>query len=92
MEQHNRAGASQPHQLILQDRGQLEMTGVTDVDSFDDTTVKAYTALGVLHICGSGLHIRHLDLENGMLSLEGQVDSLAYSQDSRGGFFRRLFR
>lgn len=81
-----------PHQVILQDRAQVEITGVTDVDSFDENVIKAYTGMGALHICGSGLHIRHLDLENGLLALEGQVDSLAYSEDSRSGFFRKLFR
>ena len=31
---------TEPHQLILQERRQLELTGVTDVDSFDDTVVE----------------------------------------------------
>ncbi len=81
-----------PHQLILQERSRLELTGVSDVDSFDESAVRAYTPLGVLHIAGSDLHICHLDLANGLLSLEGQVDSMAYSQDSRGGLLRKLFR
>lgn len=92
MEQCERTEPMRPHQVILQDRRQLEMTGVTDVDSFDDTSIKAYTALGVLTVSGSGLHIRHLDLENGLLALEGQIDTLAYADVVRGGFFSRLFR
>lgn len=93
MEQGDRTVSARPHQVILQDRRQLEMTGVTDVDSFDDTTVKAYTALGTLTVKGNALHIRHFDVENGLLSLEGQMDTLEYADAPHsGGFFSRLFR
>ncbi len=82
-----------PHQMIMQDRHQLELTGVSDVDSFDETTVLVYTSLGQLTVRGQGLHIRRLDLEGGSLSLEGQVDSLVYADTlQRSGFFGRLFR
>jgi len=83
-----------PHQVIMQDRCQLELTGVSDVDSFDETTVIAYTSLGQLTIRGNSLHIRRLDLEGGSLSLEGHVDTLVYADTLQrgGGFFGRLFR
>ena len=82
-----------PHQLIMQDRKQIEVTGVSDVDSFDENTVTAYTSLGELLIRGKGLHIRQLNLETGSLSVEGQIESLTYSEAVRtGGFFGRLFR
>ncbi len=91
--EHNNQGSRQlPHQLIMQDRRQLEMTGVSDVQSFDECTVKAYTSLGELSVIGKDLHIRRLDLESGSFSLEGQIDSLVYTNTVRGGFFGRLFR
>ncbi len=92
MERRESANRVMPHQLILQDRNQLEMSGVEDVQSFDDTVVKAYTSYGELTISGSGLHIRRLDLESGSFSVEGRIDSLAYTARAEGGFFRRLFR
>ncbi len=82
-----------PHQLIMQERQQVELTGVSDVDSFDDTTVLVFTSLGDLTIRGIGLHIRHLDLESGTLSVEGEVRSFEYTDNHKnGGFFSRLFR
>ncbi len=85
--------AAQPHQLILQDRRCLDLTGVSDVDSFDETAVIAYTSLGQLTVRGRELHIRQLNLEGGTLSLEGQIDSLSYTDTVRAGsFFSRLFR
>ncbi len=82
-----------PHQLILQERQQVELTGVSDVDSFDETTVIAYTTLGELIIRGNGLHIKRLDLECGVLSVEGSICALEYTESRKnGGFFGRLFR
>ena len=93
MERKERTIPPQPHQLIMQDRRQVELTGVADVDSFDENTVIAYTSLGQLTVRGSGLHIRQLNLEGGSLSVEGQVDSLTYADVAKGGgFFGRLFR
>ena len=45
------------HNLILEERGNLTITGVEDVDSFDEETVVVYTGLGELTVRGSGLHI-----------------------------------
>lgn len=82
-----------PHQLIMQERSRLEITGVSDVDSFDDTTVIVYTSLGELTLQGRQLHVRQLNLESGSLSVEGQIDALSYAETARrGGFFGRLFR
>ena len=93
MERNDKHTPAQPHQMIVQDRKLLEMTGVSDVDSFDENTVVAYTSLGELTVRGRGLHIRRLDLESGSLSLEGYVDTLSYSDATRsGGFFGRLLR
>ncbi|MBR5524944.1 MAG: sporulation protein YabP [Clostridia bacterium] len=92
MEVKDNKATMRPHQLIAQDRKLLDLTGVSDVDSFDENTVVAYTSLGELTIRGQGLHIRHLDVEGGLLSVEGLVDTLSYSDPVRGGFFSRLLR
>ena len=82
-----------PHQLILDDRRRLSLSGVSDVDSFDDHTITAHTSLGDLTVKGHGLHICRLNTETGDLSLEGHVDTLEYTESvSRGGLLRRWFR
>ncbi len=82
-----------PHQLILDDRRRLSLSGVSDVDSFDDTTVVAHTALGDLTVRGHDLHISRLNVETGDLSLEGHVDLLEYTEPKpHGNPFRRWFR
>ena len=82
-----------PHNLILEDRRLLTITGVADIDSFDEQTIVAYTDLGELTVRGSGLHINRLNIETGELTLTGEVTSLTYSEGRpSGGVLSRLFK
>jgi sporulation protein YabP len=83
-----------PHSLILENRKNMTVTGVSDVDSFDDQAVVAYTDLGELTVRGKNLHINKLSVETGELALEGEIVSMSYTdnQSSSGGFLSKLFR
>lgn len=83
-----------PHQVIMENRQTLSVSGVSDVDSFDGQAVVAYTALGELTVRGNGLQILRLNVETGDLSLTGEIDALTYSSQpsSHGGKWKRLFR
>lgn len=80
------------HQIILQDRNFLDLSGVADVDSFDDIMITAYTSMGALKVRGRELHIQKLNLDDGVLSVAGKIDELIYDDTPKGGFFSRLFR
>ena len=82
------------HNLRMEGRRRLSVTGVIDVDSFDDNSVIANTSAGTLIIKGSSLHIDKLSLDAGELTMSGQIDSLEYeeSTSSGEGFFARLFK
>lgn len=92
MEKTNRPEA--PHHIILEGREQLSVSGVEEVESFDENQIVMYTSKGTLIVRGEGLHIEKLSLDGGDLKVEGTVDSLMYeeSQRDRGGLFSRLFR
>lgn len=84
-----------PHNFILENRKKLHISGVTEIDSFDEQTVILFCSLGQLAIRGEGLHINRIDVDSGELSLEGErIDSMAYAENraARGGFFGRIFR
>ncbi len=85
---------SAPHSVIMQDRKSLNLTGVCDVDSFDEQTIVAYTDYGELTIKGSGLHISKLNIDIGELLVEGSISSLVYTDNmpKSTGFFSRVFR
>ena len=81
------------HSLTLIDRKKLSVTGVEDVDCFNEQLVVLRTPLGTLTVTGAGLNISQLTLEDGRVELEGEVDALEYSGGKkRGGLLGRLFR
>ncbi len=83
-----------PHSVIMEDRKKLSVSGVTDIDSFDEQTVIAITELGELTIRGWNLHITRLNLEQSELLVDGEISSLTYT-DTRPqakGFFAKVLR
>ena len=79
------------HHLILEDRARLTVSGVEEVESFDENTIVMHTNRGLLVVRGEGLHIEKLSLDGGDLRVEGSVDALSYEADRRErGFFARL--
>lgn len=80
-----------PHKLTLNERSKLTLTGVTEVLSFDDTTVILHTALGSLEIQGQELKIRNLSIDGGQMEVTGHICALYYEEPrSTGGFWGRL--
>ena len=51
------------------------------------------TPLGTLTVTGAGLNMSQLSLEDGQVSLEGEVDALEYTGGKKkGGVLGRMFR
>ena len=88
----DRARPEMSHHVILEEREQLVVSGVEEVESFDESTILLTTAQGELEIQGEGLHIEKLSLDGGDLKVEGRVNALIYATDGarRGGLFARL--
>ena len=84
---------STAHNLISEGREKLSVSGVQEVESFDEQSIVAITCAGAIIVRGSGLHIDKLCLDTGDLEVRGWIDSLEY-QDTKaqsGGLLRRLF-
>ncbi len=82
------------HTVIMEDRRTLSLTGITDIDSFDEQLVAVFTDTGELLVRGSGLHINKIDVEAGELSLEGEIFSLEYTSNisQKSNLWSRIFR
>ncbi len=82
------------HHIILEGRENLSVSGVEEVESFDESMIVMDTSKGVLVARGEDLHITRLRLDVGELSVEGMIDSLTYEQaaSERKSLFTRLFR
>ena len=82
-----------PHQLQLDSRSRLHMTGVIEVESFDEATIVLTTTRGTLIVRGENLHLQLLRLDGGEVLVDGTVDSLSYEDAApAGGFFRAAVR
>ncbi|MDR3312850.1 MAG: sporulation protein YabP [Oscillospiraceae bacterium] len=89
------AAPAMPHNVVLEDRRLLTVSGVADVDSFDEHTVTVFTDMGELTVRGDDLHINRLSVEVGELLLEGKIAALIYQEEtprSGGGFLKKVFR
>lgn len=85
------------HKLLLNDRKRASFSGIKDVLSFDVGEILLETEAGMLMIKGADLHVKRLTLEKGEVDVEGQIDSLVYSDmqktEKKGAsFFERMFR
>ena len=91
-------GNCMTHQMSLKNRESMEVSGVTDVISFDEQSVILSTTCGNIEIGGASLHIHVLSMEQGVVSMDGRIDSVTYyeqeSSDTEGkrGLFAKLFR
>ena len=82
------------HNIIMENRRALTISGVMDIDSFDEETVILFTEEGELTIKGQNLHINKIDVNTGDLLMEGEVEALYYSDNpsKKGSFLQKLFR
>ena len=85
-------GLSAPHHVVIEERKSLTVSGVEDVERFDETTIVLSTSKGAMVVSGENLHIEKLSLDGGDLKVEGRVNALLYGEENRprGGLFARL--
>ena len=83
--------------LILENRGKLSISGVLDVLSFDDQVVILETELGLLTVKGENLRINKLSIDTSEVIVEGDIASLAYSDNktvekNKGSLINKIFK
>ena len=69
--------------LELKDRQLMRLSGVQNVDVFDEEKIVLQTELGKLEIHGQQLNVTSLDVENGNLQVDGMIDSFVYLEEKR---------
>ena len=84
------------HNLVLENRNKLNVSGVKDVLSFDDELVIIETELGLLTINGNNLKINKLSIDTGDVIVEGEIFNLGYNDPSKktqeSGLFSKIFK
>ncbi len=83
------------HNIIIENREKISISGVENVVSFDEEKIIAETTDGMITLEGENLHINTLSVDEGEMSIEGYVFSVVYNDgqgESSGGFFAKLFK
>ena len=83
------------HNAILENRSRLMLTGVNEVERFDENIVVLYTQLGQLTVKGEKLHISEMSVDSGELNIDGEISGLIYGERDMVGslsFLGKLFR
>lgn len=82
------------HSVHIEGRELMSISGVKDVDCFNDTEIELVTDVGQMRIEGNALHMTKLSLDEGQVIIEGEILALEYSESEaqRTSLFSRMFR
>lgn len=86
----NHAEGSQ--RIVISDRQELALNGVTDVISFDESGAVLKSVKGALIIDGEELHVTKLDIANGNVEIEGKINGLFFSDGREQKGRKRIFK
>lgn len=82
------------HNVTINERKNIMITGVKKIDSFDNEEFLLETTMGNIVIKGKELEIIKLDTYQGSVSIKGVITSLSYQDGSKkeDGVFSKLFK
>ena len=82
------------HNITLNERKNIIITGVKKIDSFDNEELLLETTMGPIVIKGEDLEFIKLDTYQGSVSIKGVVNSLTYNETTKKeeGVFSKLFK
>ena len=83
------------HKVIIENREKIVISGVSDVESFDEREIVLYTLEGAIELIGDSFKINMLNVETGEVEIEGYINELKYTgadKTEKGGFWGRIFK
>ncbi len=69
--------------VIIENRARMSLSGVTDVENFDENEISLYTSMGDMVIRGKNLHVESVSIESGEMSISGEIKSLVWGDKDR---------
>jgi sporulation protein YabP len=70
----------QAHALTLSARERLSVSGVKEVESFDEQSVILQTDCGEMTVEGEALHVGTLDIARGVVEVQGRISAILYQE------------
>lgn len=87
----------QNHELKLENRNKLSITGISKIESLNSEEFLIQTSSGLLLVTGENLVMQQLDIDKGNIWIEGNVNSLEYvekekEKKQKTGIMGKLFK
>lgn len=80
------------HSVSIDNRESMELSGIKDVPAFNEEEVLMSSDCGEVVVKGSGLKLEGLDLDSGIVKINGKITALIYNDKVQvKGFFKRAF-
>lgn len=83
------------HAVHIDARKRIDITGVTQVITFNEDSVVLHTTMGTLNIKGKEMKVNKLNVDNGDMSIEGEVSALVYTTKdttNKESIIKKLFK
>lgn len=85
------------HKITLTNRELLDINGVINVEKFTDEDITLETQQGMLNIKGEKMYMKQLNLDGGLIIIEGLIKSMVYteslpSKEKGKGLLNKLFK
>ncbi len=81
------------HNVIMENREKISISGVKKTENFDDKIVVLETQMGQMTIKGDNLHILKMDIDTGNLIITGSIYGLIYNESNNSNsIIKRIFK
>jgi len=81
--------------VLIEDRNKVTITGVEQVESFNDNTIVLKTVKGGMIIKGEGLNVGKLNLDDGNVKIDGVINGINYMDkgtSQKGKIVGKIFK
>ena len=82
-------------ELSLKSREKVNISGIKEIISFDESEVNLSTVCGNLVIDGENMHINVLNISDGDIELHGKINGVNYidvNEDEKHSLLSRIFK
>ena len=81
------------NKISLIDRKDLTISGIKKAVILSETSIALELENSLLQVSGKNMEVKKLDVESGILVVDGQIDSIKFSsQKEKTGLFKRIFK
>ncbi len=77
--------ADLPHNIIMENRSKVSISGVENAESYNESEVILHTSKGILIIRGDAMTLSKLNLDSGEITVNGRICALEYVEPRKSG-------